>query len=74
MSQKQIRRGDSVRIRHNNSGHQFKDQLLIVGLDTYPKLAEFPDRFKCATRTEWWYVDIKAITLFSRNKNEDDDY
>ena len=27
-----------------------------------------------AFRTEWWYVDIKDITLFSRNKNEDDDY
>lgn len=30
MSQKQIRRGDIVRIRHNNSGHQFKENTLCV--------------------------------------------
>lgn len=74
MSQKQIRRGDIVRIRHNNSGHQFKENTLGVVLEMYPKRVEYPDRFKVATRTEWWYVDIKDITLFSRNKNEDDDY
>ena len=74
MSQKQIRRGDIVSIRHYNSCHQFIENSVCGVLDTYPKRSEFPDRFKCATRTEWWYVDIKDITLFSRNKNEDDDY
>lgn len=74
MSQKQIRKGDVVRIRHNTSGHQFKENTLGVVLEVYPKRVEYPDRFKVETRTEWWYVDIKDITLFSRNKNEDDDY
>ena len=54
MSQKQIRRGDIVRIRHNNSGHQFKENTLGVVLEVYPKRVEYPDRFKVATRTEWW--------------------
>lgn len=71
MGQKQISKGDIVRIRHNNSGHQFKENTLCVVLETYPKRSENPNRFKCATRTEWWYVDISDITLFSRNKMDE---
>lgn len=74
MSQKQIHKGDIVRIRHNTSGHQFKENTLGVVIEVYPKRAEFPNRFKVSTRTEWWYVDINDITLFSRNKNWEDDY
>lgn len=75
MSQKQIRKGDIVRVRYNNiSGHQFKENTLGVVLEVWPKWVEFPKRFKVATRTDWWYVDIADITLFSRNNNEEDDY
>lgn len=73
MSQKQIQKGDICRVRHNNSNHGFKENTLVVILECFPKRVEFPHYFKAATRTEWWYVDISDITLFSRNKDADED-
>ena len=69
---KQIKKGDIVRIRHNNSGHRFKENTLGIVMDTFPKRVEYPDRFKVATLYEWWYVGIEDITLFRKYKNEDD--
>lgn len=74
MGQKKIRKGDIVRIRHNNSGHQFKENTLGVVLEVFPKRVEYPNMFKVATRKEWWYVDLNDITLFLRNRNNDDDF
>lgn len=74
MSQKQIGPGDICRIRHNNSGHGFPENTLVVIKQCYPRFSEFPTRFKAATRKEWWYVELDDITLFAKNKDEDGEY
>lgn len=74
MAQKQIRRGDIVRIRHNNSGHGFKENTLGIVKKCFPLRSEYPNRFVVATADEWWYVEIEDITLFKRDKNAEDDY
>ena len=74
MSQKTIRKGDICRIRHNTSGHQFPENTLVVIKECYPKRVEYPNRFKAATRTEWWWVSIEDITLFKRGEYDEDDW
>lgn len=75
MSQKVIRKGDICRIRHNNSGHAFPENTLVVIKECYPKRAEISTRLKAATRNEWWWVEPGDVTLFERgNYNEDDDW
>lgn len=73
MSQKKIRRGDIVRIRHNESMHQFKENELVVVKKCFPPYAEFPTHFNCANRTDCWLVLPDDITLFKKNPNADDD-
>lgn len=72
MAQKQIHKGDIVRIRHNNSGHGFKENALGIVKKCYPPRSEYPTRFIVATHEEWWYVDISDITLFKKNRDEED--
>ena len=69
MSQKRIGVGDICRVRHNESGPGFPENTLVVIKECYPRFSEFPTRFKAATRTEWWYVEIGDITLYARNRN-----
>lgn len=72
MSFKQIRKGDIVRVRHNNSGHGFKENTLGVVKKCFPKKCEYPTRFIISSGKEWWYVGIEDITLFKRVNNDDD--
>lgn len=74
MSQKQIGPGDICRVRHNNGGHGFKENTLVVIKACFPRFSENPKFFLAATRKNSWYVDIDDITLFSKNKSEDGDY
>lgn len=74
MSQKTIRKGDICRIRHNTSEHGFAENTLVVIKECRPKRAEFPNLFKAATATEWWWVDIADITLFERGNYDEDDW
>ena len=73
MSQKRIHRGDIVRIRHNESAQQFKENELVVVKKCFPLYAEFPTYFECANRTSFWRVMLEDITLFKRNPDWDDD-
>lgn len=70
---KVIKRGDIVRIRHNNSGHYFPENTLGVVIETHPYNAELPTRLKVATHTEWWYVGVEDVTLFKRGPKIDED-
>ena len=74
MSQKQIGPGDICRLRHNESGHHFPENTLVVVKECYPRFSEFPTWFKVATRKEWWYVVLEDLTLFAKNKDEDGEY
>lgn len=74
MTQKRIRKGDIVRVRHNNSGHGFKENTLGIVKKCYPLKSELPDRFIVVSKDDWWYVGVEDITLFKRDKNSNDDY
>lgn len=73
MSVKTIGKGDICRVRHNNSGHGFKENTLVVIKRCFPRNSETPKFFLAATRKESWYIDASDITLFERNKDEDED-
>lgn len=73
MSQKKIHPGDIVRIRHNESLHQFLENELVVVKKCFPRNAEVPHYFECANRTKSWMVEIGDLTLFKRNPNWDED-
>ena len=73
MSRKKIGKGDIVRIRHNTSAHQCKENERVVVKETYP-LYEEEDitHLKCANRETHWMVMIEDVTLFERNPNPED--
>lgn len=73
MSQKKIRKGDIVRIRHNTSCHQFPENTLGVVTQTFPLWDDEPTSFEVTTREDFWRVNIEDITLFKRNPNPDED-
>lgn len=72
MSKKIIRKGDIVRIRHNSSYHQFRENELVVVQETYPLHEDDPQYLKCANRETHWMVNVSDVTLFERNPNLDD--
>ena len=73
MSRKVIGKGDIVRIRHNTSDHQFKENELVVVKETYPLHEEKPEYLKCANRETHWMVNMSDVTLFERNPHPDDE-
>lgn len=73
MAQKQICRGDICRVKHNESGHGFPDNTLVIIKECYPRFSEFPNRFKAASHDDWWWVEIDDITVFAKNPIEDDE-
>lgn len=73
MYEKRIGRGDIVRIRHNTSQHQFKENELVVVKETYPiDEEENITHLKCANRETHWMVMIEDVTLFDKNPNADE--
>lgn len=63
--------GDIVRIRHNQSFHQFKENELVVIKKVFPKYEECPAHCLCANRTDHWMVKVEDFTLFRKNHDED---
>lgn len=72
MDKKIILRGDIVRIRHNESLHQFKENELVVVKETYPLWNDSPTSFKCVNRQTHWMVCLGDITLFERNPDREE--
>lgn len=71
-TKKNIKLGDIVRVRHNISCHQFKENTLGIVKEVYPRYSETPKRYKVVTDYDWWWVDPYDITLFERCRNEED--
>lgn len=74
MSRRFIGKGDIVRIRHNESLHQFKENELVVVKETYPLFEDEENitHLKCANRETHWMVMLSDVTLFEKNPNPED--
>lgn len=72
MGQKNIYKGDIVRIRHNTSCHGFKENTLGIVTETFPLREDEPTSYEVTSHDDYWRVNPEDITLFKKCPNPED--